>query len=78
MIGVHTMKSRDWLNGLQATLNDAHMIVTDCVAADGRGMSADEVVALHRIDMAIMHVHAMREDDAMHADERKLHVRSTL
>ena len=71
------MKQREWLYGLQASLNDAHMIVTDCVFSDGRAMHADEIVALHWIDLAIMHVQAMREDDALHADAHKLHVRQT-
>lgn len=57
------MKRRDWLYGVQSTLNDAHLIVTDRVNASGNPWSADELVLLDRIDTAIMFVQSMRQTD---------------
>ena len=64
---------RQWLYAVQSTLNDAHMIVTDAVHGS---WAADETVLLERIDMAIMHCQAMRQQDRT-LEPGRLHVRQT-
>lgn len=60
---IATGKPRAWLNDVQSTLNDAHMLVTDSVHNAGREFSADEIVLLERIDNAILHCQSMRVAD---------------
>ena len=68
---------RTWLRNVQSTLNDAHMIVTDCVGVnEARELTPDEIVLLDRIDTAIMFVQSMRTMDNAHTSHT-LRVRPT-